>query len=180
MDSKKMKHDGNLCRKRKRMLESLDRDIESQMQPFNQAGGAFPTLPDLGIDVTPEEASNLLISSASNDPNPDNSEDEWEDVEEENITAEDYDQDEEDGPYSFVNYLSLTDALRHAAVTYRLSSIAVGAILAIIRKNTNGKVPKASRTLMKTPYKVGSQIKQIANGRLWYYGIEKVILNYFE
>lgn len=88
---------------------------------------------------------------------------------------------EHEGEYNFINHMPLVDALKFIAVTGRLSRFITEAILALFRKHSNNAtdLPKTRRTLLKTTTPVGTQIKAIGGGHLWYAGIEKVMQNYF-
>uniref|UniRef100_A0A182NMY9 Uncharacterized protein n=1 Tax=Anopheles dirus TaxID=7168 RepID=A0A182NMY9_9DIPT len=56
----------------------------------------------------------------------------------------------------------------------------INLMLAILRKKFNAtNLPKDARTLLKTPTRVGLEIKPISGGDFWYQGIETVMQKYF-
>ncbi|XP_049290632.1 uncharacterized protein LOC125767781 [Anopheles funestus] len=173
MDSSKLRKDGNFYRKRKRELEELDRKCDEQLSNANFSGSHFPW-PNLEIESNPPEPLDILADFSSTLFSGDGAAESSfiEDVED--------GEGEHDDDLSFVNNLSLTDALTHLVITCRLSRFATKAILAILRKHFQAPVPKSPQTLLKTPSHVGNQIQSINGGKLWYRGIQPVLASYFE
>ena len=82
--------------------------------------------------------------------------------------------------FEFMKNLNLKDALVHLIILGRASRFLTEGFLAILRKFFKAKVPKTKRTLLKTEADIKSEITPINGGKLWYRGIEKVLLKYFE
>uniref|UniRef100_A0A182NVM6 Uncharacterized protein n=1 Tax=Anopheles dirus TaxID=7168 RepID=A0A182NVM6_9DIPT len=96
--------------------------------------------------------------------------------------VDDYDDDIIAGweqAYGFIDKLSLADCLRYLAILGNLPRSLVNLLLAILKKKFKADLPKDARTLLKTPTRVGLQIKPISGGEFWYLGVEKALQNYF-
>uniref|UniRef100_A0A182PWR9 Transposase domain-containing protein n=1 Tax=Anopheles epiroticus TaxID=199890 RepID=A0A182PWR9_9DIPT len=87
---------------------------------------------------------------------------------------------ESDNTYRFFDNITLEEGLRYIAITKKLPRSTVNMLLALLRRKLNLRLPADSRTLLKTPTKVGLEIQHLLGGQFWYQGIETVLRNYFQ
>ncbi|XP_052890307.1 uncharacterized protein LOC128298578 [Anopheles moucheti] len=178
--SKRSKQTGNFYKKRTRLLNEAASSVDALNITLEAASTTI--WPELGVEITQQDLESLFASCSSatgavgsiRSNTIDNT-----------IEIEDMDVSTEEGidadaTYHFMNNLNLKDALVHLITLVRASRFLTEGFLAILRKYFNAKVPKTKRTLLKTPSQIGSEIKSIQGGHLWYHGIEKVLLKYFE
>ncbi|XP_035916334.1 uncharacterized protein LOC118514939 [Anopheles stephensi] len=178
--SKRSKQTGNFYQKRNRLLEEAGRSVDELNITLETVSTSV--WPDLGVEVSQQDLESLFTRYSSvhqspatpSDTTDQNNEgiEEMDDPAEEIVDAKD--------PYSFMQNLSLKDALVHLVIQGRASRFLIEGFLAILRKYFKAKVPKTKRTLLKTPTQIGSAIKPIQGGQLWYHGIENVLEKYFE
>lgn len=65
--------------------------------------------------------------------------------------------------------------LRQWAVEYQISHTALNSLLAILRKNYDTSLPLDARTLLLTPAKESSLIKNICGGQYYHFGLYKAV-----
>nr|XP_049462164.1 uncharacterized protein LOC125906602 isoform X1 [Anopheles coluzzii] len=183
--SKRSKQTGNFYKKRARLMDEVERNVDALNITLETASTSV--WPDLGVEVTPEDLELLFAGCSSAEPTTStttttsnatttsNDFHEFEDI----YDSADVVTDANDR-FEFMKNLNLKDALVHLIILGRASRFLTEGFLAILRKFFKAKVPKTKRTFLKTKADIKSEITPINGGKLWYRGIEKVLLKYFE